>query len=335
MPCTLIDQHHSVVLLDRRRGVTVALDATDRAQQVSGTGSTDPAVSDKNWNDLAAATGLSETEFDEALLSLLRSTPGDTVRRILQELTANPGGREGDPAPASQEDQVKALQSALDAARSRTSLSRLLNQALEADLIYARHTARLLLAEVSQIPGLSGRDESRIALAEAVVEYQAGRQPEKPGKPYESFKDPTAAPLHEPFHGRFRKALLRAREADPGYTDQWIALLQRAEFRRVVSHLLDGLKEPREVLKGDDMAFAALASRTGVEAAALAREIIKAARRLSPAGEAPAIPFVKLGLALEDIFLAEFAGGPALGSIDLLEILTQIGVQSGASGQGD
>ena len=229
---------------------------------------------------------------------------------------------------------MTALQSALDAARSRTSLSRLLNQALEADLIYARHTARLLLAEGSQIPGLSGRDESRIALAEAVVEYQAGRKPEKPGKPYESFKDPTAAPLHEPFHGRFRKALLRAREADPGYTDQWIALLQRAELRRVVSHLLDGLKEPREVLKGDDMAFAALASRTGVEAAALAREIIKAARRLSPAGEAPAMPFVKLGLALEDIFLAEFAGGPPLGSIDLLEILTQIGVQSGASGQG-
>ena len=100
MPCTLIDQHHSVVLLDRRRGVTVALDATDRAQQVGGTGSADPAVSDKNWNDLAAATGLSETEFDEALLSLLRSTPGDTVRRILQELTANQGGREDDPAPA-------------------------------------------------------------------------------------------------------------------------------------------------------------------------------------------------------------------------------------------
>ena len=73
MPCTLIDQHHSVVLLDGRRGITVALDATERAQPVGGAESAAPAVAEKNWNDLAAATALSETEFDEALLSLLRS----------------------------------------------------------------------------------------------------------------------------------------------------------------------------------------------------------------------------------------------------------------------
>jgi len=332
VPCTLVDQQHSVVLLDPDRGVTVALDATDRAEATDRSEPEDPAAAEQAWNDLAAAANVSQEKFDADLVSLLRSAPRATVRRILQALTAGPEGAEYPSAAASRPSEVPDLERAIDGALSATALSRLLNRALEAEVVNARHTARLLLAELSQLPGLSGRDKARIALAEAVVEYRAGGQP---GKPFKAFKDPAVSDLREPFHGRFRQAVGRARAADADYAGRWIALLKNAEFARVIRQLLDGLQEPREILRGNNVAYAALASRTGAEAAALAREITEAASRLSPSGEAPVVPFAKLGLALESIFLAEFAGGHPLGSVDLLEILTGIGVQTSGTTEAD
>lgn len=339
-PFTLVDQDHSAILLDSRRGVMVTWDVTDRAGRTGRRAPEDTAETDRRFADLAAEAELSETEFDEALLALLRTAPVSGVARILQTLGISaPDVRKGKDGsePDDQATQVKNFQRKIDTALSRTTLYRNLHRALEAAGLGAHHTARLLLVEASEQGGLSDKDRVRIALAEAVVEFWAGRQEKT--DPYKSFSQPITANLSEPFQERFRKALRRAKEAETEaareYAEQWIDLLRRAKLSRVVWQLLDGLPEPRQTLEKDQAEFAALASRTGAETARLARELIKVARKLSASGEAPAMPFAKIGQALDEIFLAEYAGGSRLGAIGLLEILTRMESQADGSGQED
>lgn len=309
-PFTIIDQLRSAALFDNRRHVVVVRapidDATQDAgvtpdpHQVSATGHASAA-----WDELVALAGETATDderFGEALLQKLRAEPAAIIRKVLDTLSAQ----------ISAED-IAELQRALDAASVKTRVARALQHAMAAMARVSYQTARWHLAQVSDVIGQLG---ARVALMQAVVEFRvAGEDTEDAERNYRVFShNEQSVRLEQPFY----RALNQAYRCDRAFTVNWVERLKSVRFDLAIGTLVQNLPD---LLEGDEE-HAALIARTAVESAWLADRLEEAARRLSSDGEPVDLAFSKLGLALEDVFMAEFAGGSRNTANDIFAILT-------------
>jgi len=323
-PFTIVDRLRSVALFDNRRHVVVVRapidDATQDAEATPSPDRTPPtSPGSRAWDKLVKLADKPATDderFGEALLEELRAEPTTIVRQVLDALSGARG-------PAAD---VAGLQRNLDAALAETRVPRALRHAVAALAKESYQTARWHLAKAADATGELG---ARVALMQAVVEFQAA------GESASESASESAEELertHKLFSRgersvrlgqAFYRALGRAERCDKRFTDNWIVRLKSVKFELAGGILLQNLPKSEKQKEGfSDDEHAALIARTGVEAARLAAQLEQAARRLSNDGEPIELAFAKLGLALEDVFLAELAGGSRPTATDLFAILT-------------
>jgi hypothetical protein len=306
-----VDTRHSAAIFDVERGTVIVKDPIDYAEN--------PTVTGDNWAklaDLADRPNITVAEFDAVFREHLRESPVTTLDNVMTVLSSV--GTDQDRQAAA--DDVRAFEDLLDGAARHLAVSYGMQRGLTALDIGATHTARTRLAGLSSVTGRLG---AQAALLAAVVEFFNSRQ--RDGAAHEYFSQPATLGSR-----RFEEAIRRAYRCDPGYTDEWIRLLDerkrltvnehgKRDLSRVINRLLVELPRP-ETLE-DSTRLAVLLSRTAVGAARLARELEQAAEELDDGGESYAAVFAKLGLVLEDLLLAEFGGGSRAGAHELLEIL--------------
>lgn len=314
-PFTIIDPLRSVALFDNRRHVVVVRAPIDDATQ-DAEATPNPAQpastshSSAAWDELVALAGaaaIDDERFGEALLAKLRAEPTSIVKEVLDTLSGARG-------PAAD---VAGLQRALDAVSAKTRIPRALRHAVAALAKESYQTARWHLAKAADATGQLG---ARVALMQAVVEFQvAGEDAQDSKRTHDVFfRSERSVRLEQTFY----RALDRAQECDKDFTDNWVERLRSVKFELAIGILLQNLPKPerKEEPLGEERA--ALIVRTGVESAWLAGQMEQAARGLSNDGEPIDLAFSKLGLALEDVFLAEFAGGSRPTANDIFAILT-------------
>jgi hypothetical protein len=306
VPLTVVDSMHSAVLLDNERRVVTVRDPTDFAVERATTQAAE------KWADLvnlAEGQGTNPAEFATALTAALRESPREIIAKTMAALSGTAG------AESQEQNEVAAVEDLLpDITKGDIAVSLGMTHAGTALIVGALHTARTRLAALRAVPGELG---ARVALMEATVEFLGSGRDHATA--YEYFSQPEAAGLPDLFEEAVKRARLRCQ----AFTDEWVALLdeqKHLDFGRVVMRLLVGLPEPTELFEKKEQA--ALLARTGAEAYRLARNLEQAADRLSDLGEPGAVPFAKLGRAVEDLFLAEYAGGVRADALELLAILT-------------
>lgn len=302
VPYNVVHQQRTAALIDkRRRRVTVYYDAARTARAVET--AAEPSLADDRWRrveELATPRGSTDEDADIAVTEALAADPVAGLTRILEVLTDATGDAG-----------LEAFDTALGRALDATTRLRALRRAATALSRWAPQTARTQLAMVgTENPELG----LRAALMEAALEYLAAG-----GDPRQASE--LAAGIGAGGHERVTAALHRARELNSEYTTQWLGVLNTVDFSAALGRLQHGLPSLEDLLTNDNE-FAAWTSRVGVEAARLARSIEQAADSLDEDGEPVAVALAKLGMALEESFLDEFAGANRDAAHELMAILT-------------
>jgi len=336
------------VLFDSDRRIMVVEDPTDHAKPIPlSDPKADPGAGAADWQSLeqlATRPGTTEQDFDDALLATLRRAPRLTVERIRREL-----GAVGQPDPEAKGEtgsvtpdatasidtataSIDTFEGQFSVALEATALPRRMRQAVTALISGAIQTARSHLGQLDGKTRLLAakpdedqrqreeREEkekeyrARVALLEAVVESLAAERDVK-----EAAKILKGEGRQPP--ERCADAVAHAHALDKGYTDSWLRQLEQAGLERAVGSLLRGLRDLEEEAEPEHRAV--LLARAAVEAAGIATSLEQAAAKLSDDGEPLVTAFAKLGLALEDTFLAECVGGARPAAVNLVETLTQ------------
>jgi hypothetical protein len=267
---------------------------------------------------------MTDEAFAQALREELRQNPGELLPPILTELFESHKSKTAYSVlqDAEQEVQVayethkktiqKLMQEKLAIAIHKTDVTRKIHHALRAIGVMAYQTAR----EALPIEKDFGQWTARVCLIRALVECRVyGYLPQE-------F-------LPDAFHRRrlitpisLQSALDQAESADPDFVKDWIENLHQHpdDFNRAVGQLLRGLPEGEKVCTAEE--YAILMARSAIEAARLARELEQATDLLSDDHEMITHAFAKLGQALEDALLADFAASSQGDLIDLIEVLT-------------
>lgn len=294
-PLTIVDRMRSVVLLDARRRVVVVRDPTDDAQPAQRT-------ADADWVNLVASArqaGRSIDEFAHAFAESLRAAPAEVVERTLETLSERPEDAQAE---------LDELTRQLAGAFARTALPRALTRASAGLSVGAFQTARGCLAALFE-------DEEhavRAALFGAIVEcLVAGRD----------VTELSAVARGDAIGStEIDDCLERARQLDRAYAGAWLDDVEELGLNRSARRLFLGLPPERE--RCDRGQLAALESRRAAESARLARRLEQAAATLSDQGEPQDGAFIKLGGALDELVLAEFAGGLRDEAWELLAVTT-------------
>ncbi|HZO68726.1 MAG TPA: hypothetical protein VFB74_27350 [Kribbellaceae bacterium] len=313
VPHSVMHPRGTAALVDRRRRVTVYLDTARTARALDQPN--DPAQAEDAWRrvvELATVPGTIEADVDLAVNDALLADPAKAVRRVLDTLTDAGADSDSAATPARSSPEGRgAFDAALEKAIEATSRLRAMRRAGVALSRWAPQTVRASVAAVgTENPWLG----VRAALLEAALEYlHEGGDPRSPAE--------LAAGIGPGGTERVMAALHRAREQNSEYTEQWLAQLKAVDLGAAVSRLQLGVP-PLERLLTDDEARAAWMSRVGAETARLARLIEEAADTLAEDGEPIPVALAKLGAALEESFLDEFAGANRHAAHDLMAILT-------------
>jgi len=310
VPFTVMDQQHSAALFDLDHRVVVIRDPSDCAAEAPAVS---PPEADEGWAgfvSLAERRDVALTDFEAEFMARMRAAPVETITRSLEILSG-----QGMDQLAAATAEVANIEGMVGAAQAELAVSYGMRHAWTALGVAAFHTVHTQLAALRDSPGRLG---AQVALTEAVAVYLISFAGDKDAA-YRCFSRPEASGLQP----RFEAAVRRAKQRDRAYTEEWIGLLdprKKLDFGRVMGRLQLDLPGPETL--PDRQQRAVLLARTGAEAARLARQLEHAAEELSDSGESFAAAFAKLGLALEDVLLADFAGGSRIGAIGLLQILT-------------
>lgn len=304
-PLSVVHQSYSAVLVDPDRHAFVIQDPTDHAQPVSR----HSEDTERLWENLRSLAfsqeSTSQEEFNQALLSALRSDPRGVIGRMLDVLTAPPehDEEEDDDVPATRQGVQQALESSLRDASKKIAVAEALRRADVARAAGAFHSARRFLAQLD----CDGELLARACLLRAVVECEAR------DLRIESQVEIVTSDSVE-------RELRRAQQADPLYFESWKDSFRESRPGKAVALLLQGL--PKDQGTCDDPELGALYSRRAARWGALARQLEQAASRLSSHQEPHDSAFAKIGQALEDLFLAEFAPPPSHEAWELLAVMT-------------
>ncbi|HEY1349565.1 MAG TPA: hypothetical protein VGF67_08085 [Ktedonobacteraceae bacterium] len=324
-PFTLVDQQRSVGLFDAHNRVMVVRDATDHARPFATKGQT----GQQRWERLLALAKDPETTeqgFALALREELRQMPEELLPLLLVELCES---RQITQAYSLLEEAAAETQQAVDTHREtarrlileklahalyKTDATRRIYRALLALRVMAYQTARQALP----IEKDAGQWTARICLVRALVECRIHNYPFQEFLPDAFYRRPLITPAS------IRAALDQAESADSGFVHFWIENLQEHpdDINKAVGLLLRGLPEGEKVCTSEE--YAALMARSAIEAAHLARELEEATALLSDDHEVVVDAFARLGQALEQALLADFAVSPQGDLVDLIEVLSGV-----------
>ena len=347
-PSSVVDREHSAVLFDPDHSVLQVVDPTDGATITTG-GESDAEAKLAALRQLADEPATTQDAFDAALLEALQQAPEQVTRWLLGALTTGAvadidsstkaddlvkttATAEDEPAAAFENDLYPAVEAA--------SLNRKMRQAITAHQVDAIQSAR---AYLGFLDGQSGERGARVKLLLAAIEYViTGRDiKDAPGilislLPEADIESQQLLPTSRPGVAELDHCAAALREAhrrDAAYTRQWLTRLTISGLVRGIGLLIRDLPEFVDSDAGSEQKAsqrtggsnarlrAILNTRIAAETARIARELEQATTKLAHDGEPIPTTLAKIGLQLEDTFLAEFAGGPRTSASDLLEAL--------------
>jgi hypothetical protein len=312
-PHSMVDGAFSAVLADRRRGVLVVRDATDRAQPDQAVRQRPSATregGDEAWSALcvlAERKDVTQEQFADAILEALRNHPETVIRKIAQTLQ-----------PLSPDiTEAEVIDGAFGRARQKTAVSSMLERALWATRCGAFLTARECLRHVTSPASAEAPVQNNFAarawLLRAIVECAAAGWNDRDIMTMLADKSPAMPPAA-------LRALDEANQLDGAFADEWQAGCANDDLGRALRRLFQGLPRAQQVSSRRE--YAVLLFRQAIECARLARRLDECAGSIPDGREARDSVLAWTGQTLEELLTGPLAGRLGADVLAIMEVLT-------------